>query len=84
MWFVGQKEINEEASPMTTSGEVTGIAKFCDSVCPICVAARGRATWLRPVVKLAYYCFCGKPARLLRIATPCTEREKQTGKKPWE
>lgn len=66
------------------SDQVEGIARFCDSVCPICVACRERARWLQPLVKLAYYCFCGKPAMLLRIPTACTSRERQTGKKPWE
>lgn len=64
--------------------QVTGIGRFCDSICPICVTARERATWLKPVVKCAYYCFCGKPAMFLGIPSPCTSREKQTGKKPWE
>ena len=66
------------------SNGVTGMGKFCDSICPICVNARGKAGWLKPVVKAAYYCFCGKPAKFLRIPSPCTSREKQTGKKPWE
>ena len=64
--------------------QVTGLGKWCDSWCPICVTARGRATWLKPLVKVAYYCFCGKPPSVLRIPTPCTSRERQTGKKPWE
>jgi len=66
------------------SGGVKGIGRICDASCPVCVAARGNAKWLQPIVKLAYYCFCGKPALFLRIPTPCTSREKQTGKKPWE
>ncbi|MFC1985549.1 hypothetical protein ACFLWC_00970 [Chloroflexota bacterium] len=66
------------------SNQVEGIGNFCESVCPICVAARGKAKWLSPVVKAAYYCVCGKPAMALRITTPCVSREKQTGKKPWE
>lgn len=64
--------------------EVTGIGRLCDSKCPICVASRKSAPWLRPFVKLMYNCVCGKPAMFLRIPTPCTSREKQTGKKPWE
>ncbi len=64
--------------------EVKGIGRFCDSVCPICVASRGRAKWLAPFVKFMYYCVCGKPARFLGIPTPCTSREEQTGRKPWE
>ena len=66
------------------SDQVTGIGKLCESVCPMCVASRGKANWLKPLVKLLYYCLCGKPAMLLRIPTPCTSRERQTGKKPWE
>jgi len=66
------------------NNEVKGIGKFCESTCPICVAARGKAKWLKPLVKVAYYCLCGKPAMFLRIPTPCTSRERQTGKKPWE
>ncbi|HUV55972.1 MAG TPA: hypothetical protein VMV84_01940 [Dehalococcoidales bacterium] len=66
------------------SNQVEGMGGFCDSICPICVAARDKAKWLRPLVKLAYYCFCGKPAMFLRIPSPCTSREKQTGRKPWE
>ena len=66
------------------SNQIEGIGKYCDSVCPICVAARGGAKWLKPLVKVAYYCLCGKLAMFLRIPTPCTSREKQTGKKPWE
>ena len=66
------------------SNQVTGIGRFCESTCPICLAARGKAPWLKPLVKGAYYCFCGKPAMFLKIPTPCTSREKQTGKKPWE
>ncbi len=65
-------------------GQVKGIGRFCDVICPICVASRGRAKWLKPLVKFAYTCFCGRPARFLRIQTPCISREKQIGKKPWE
>lgn len=46
--------------------EVKGIGKFCDSICPICVAARGRAPWLKPLVKAEYYSI-GKLMGLLRV-----------------
>ena len=63
------------------SNQVEGIGNICESVCPICVAARGKAGWLKPLVKFMYYCVCGKPPMFLRIPTPCTSREKQTGEK---
>ncbi|MFW6125687.1 MAG: hypothetical protein ACOC58_01155 [Chloroflexota bacterium] len=63
--------------------QVTGIGRYCDSTCPICVSARGRASWLKPVVKGEYYSVA-KLMGLLRIPWPCRSREKQTGKKPWE
>ena len=65
------------------SNQVKGIGKVCESICPICVAARGKAEWLKPVVKAEYYSVC-KLMGLLRIPWPCLSREKQTGKKPWE
>ncbi len=68
---------------MTQKSEVTGIGKMCDSGCPICVAARGNAKWLRPVLKAEYYTL-GKLMGLLHVPWPCVSREKQTGKKPWE
>jgi hypothetical protein len=63
--------------------EVRGIAKACDSNCPICVGARGSKPWLKSVVKAEYYIIC-KPVSTLGIPWPCAEREKQTGKKPWQ
>jgi len=63
--------------------EVKGFGRLCDSKCPICVNARGKANWLKPVVKAEYYTIC-KLAKALRIPWPCLSREKQTGKKPWE
>jgi hypothetical protein len=65
------------------SDQVTGIAKFCDSICPICRSARNRAPWLKPVIKAEYYSV-SKLMDILRIPWPCRAREKQTGKKPWE
>lgn len=64
--------------------DVKGIGRLCDQVCPVCVACRNRAKWLQPFVKFMYFYVCGRPARFLRVPTPCTSREKQTGKKPWE
>jgi hypothetical protein len=68
---------------MSKQAEVTGIGKFCDSQCPICVAARGKAGWLKPVLKAEYYTLA-RFMRMLHVTLPCTSREKQTGKKPWE
>ena len=68
---------------MAEEAKVKGIGKFCDSQCPICKAARGRATWLKPVLKGEYYTLA-RLMRLLHVPMPCTSREKQTGKKPWE
>ena len=65
------------------SNLVTGIAKFCDSFCPICVSARGKRPWLKPVVKAEYYSV-SKLMDILKIPWPCQSREKQTGNKPWE
>ena len=50
---------------------------------PICVSARGKASWLKPVLKVEYYSV-SKLMDILRIPWPCRSREKQTGKKPWE
>jgi hypothetical protein len=63
--------------------EVKGIARLCDSLCPICVNARDKAPWLKPLVKAEYYTIC-RTAEFLRISWPCLSRMKQTGKKPWE
>ncbi len=63
--------------------EVKGVGKFCDSICPICTAARKNAGWLKPVMKAEYYSV-GQLMKVLRIPWPCISREKQTGKKPWE
>jgi hypothetical protein len=63
--------------------QVTGVGKFCDSICPICLWARGKAPWLKPIVKAEYYSV-GRLMGLLRIPWPCVSRERQTGKKPWE
>ena len=68
---------------MAKEAEVTGIGNVCESQCPICVAARGKAGWLKPVLKAEYYTLA-KLMSLLRVPLPCTSREKQTGKKPWE
>ena len=68
---------------MSEEAQVKGIGKFCDSMCPICKAARGKCSWLRPVLKGEYYTLA-RLMRLLRVSLPCTSREKQTGKKPWE
>jgi len=65
------------------SDQVKGIGKFCDSVCPICIAARGKMPWLKPVVKAEYYSVC-KLMGFFRVPWPCLIRERQTGKKPWE
>jgi hypothetical protein len=69
---------------MSNGATVTGMGKFCDSICPICVNARKNAGWLKPPVKFMYNFVCGRPMRFLRISSPCVSREKQTGKKPWE
>ena len=68
---------------MTEKVEIKGIGKFCDSICPICIAARGRMPWLKPVLKVLYYTLA-RFMRFLHVMMPCTSREKQTGKKPWE
>ena len=65
------------------SAEVKGIGRFCDSMCPICRAGRGKAPWLKPVIK-AEFSTVGKLMGALRIPWPCVSRERQTGKKPWE
>ena len=70
-------------SSQTKEVDVKGIGRFCDSICPICKAARGKASWLQPVVKAEYYSV-SKLMDLLRVPWPCRSREKQTGKKPWE
>ncbi len=67
-----------------TETRVKGIGRICDRMCPICVASRSRNEWLQPFVKFMYHYVCGRPARFLNIPTPCTSRERQTGKKPWE